>query len=89
MLLIPHHGSKTSSSAPFLDAVRPRLGLVQAGYRNRFGHPAEPVLQRLRERDITVLESARCGAAHWRSSEPAQVRCEREVARRYWNHRLP
>jgi competence protein ComEC len=89
VLLVPHHGSKTSSSAPFLDAVQPRFGLVQAGYRNRFGHPAEPVLQRLQERDIAVIESARCGAAHWHSSEPTQVHCEREVARRYWNHRLP
>lgn len=89
VLLVPHHGSKTSSSAPFLDAVQPRFALVQAGYRNRFGHPAEPVLRRLRERDIAVVESARCGAAHWRSSEAAQVQCERQVARRYWNHRLP
>lgn len=89
LLLVPHHGSKTSSSAPFLDAVQPRFGLVQAGYRNRFGHPAEPVLQRLRERDIAVIESARCGAALWRSTEPAHVRCEREVARRYWNHHRP
>ncbi|HSO45127.1 MAG TPA: DNA internalization-related competence protein ComEC/Rec2, partial [Rhodoferax sp.] len=38
VLLVPHHGSKTSSSAAFLDAVQPRLALVQTGYRNRFGH---------------------------------------------------
>ncbi|MEP6965695.1 MAG: DNA internalization-related competence protein ComEC/Rec2, partial [Polaromonas sp.] len=37
VLLAPHHGSKTSSSAAFLDAVQPQLALVQAGYRNRFG----------------------------------------------------
>ena len=36
LLLVPHHGSKTSSSGPFLDALQPRLALVQAGYRNRF-----------------------------------------------------
>ena len=48
VLLVPHHGSKTSSSDAFLDAVRPSLALVQAGYRNRFGHPAAPVLERYR-----------------------------------------
>ena len=48
LLLVPHHGSKTSSSDAFLDAVRPSLAVVQAGYRNRFGHPAAPVLERYR-----------------------------------------
>src|SRR4029453_13848522 len=42
LLLVPHHGSKTSSSDAFLDAVRPSLAGVQTGYRNRFGHPAAP-----------------------------------------------
>ncbi|MEO7548647.1 MAG: DNA internalization-related competence protein ComEC/Rec2, partial [Ramlibacter sp.] len=46
VLLVPHHGSKTSSSEAFLDAVQPRWALVQAGYRNRFGHPAVAVLAR-------------------------------------------
>lgn len=89
LLLVPHHGSKTSSSPPFLDAVQPAIAVVQAGYRNRFGHPAEPVLRRLRERGIHVVESARCGAAAWQSSDPARWTCERDAARRYWNHRLP
>jgi competence protein ComEC len=89
VLLAPHHGSKTSSSAAFLDAVQPDIALVQAGYRNRFGHPAEPVLQRLRERGIHVVESPRCGAAAWQSTDAARWTCERDVARRYWNHRFP
>jgi competence protein ComEC len=88
VLLVPHHGSKTSSSAPFLDAVQPRTALVQAGYRNRFGHPAPEVLGRYQERDIRVVESARCGAATWRSVQPLQVRCERDAGRRYWQHTM-
>lgn len=87
VLLVPHHGSKTSSSAPFLDAVQPSLALVQAGYRNRFGHPAEAVVQRYRERGIRVVDSAGCGAAVWRSARPGEVACEREVGERYWQHR--
>jgi competence protein ComEC len=87
LLLVPHHGSKTSSSAAFLDAARPALALVQAGYRNRFGHPAPPVLARYRERGIAVFASPQCGAATWTSQRPEQLVCERQAAPRYWQHR--
>jgi competence protein ComEC len=89
-LLVPHHGSKTSSSAAFLEAVAPQVALVQAGYRNRFGHPAEPVLQRYAQRGVTVVESPRCGAWTWQSwrSDVPQGQCQRDIARRYWHHRL-
>ena len=56
--------------------------MLQAGYRNRYGHPAQEVVSRLRERGIAVVQSASCGA--WRSTGPGQGACEREVARRYW-----
>jgi competence protein ComEC len=89
VLLVPHHGSKTSSSAAFLDTVQPSIALVQAGYRNRFGHPAAPVLARYRERGIRVVDSPHCGAAIWRSDQPLLVSCQRDVAPHYWNHRVP
>lgn len=88
LLLVPHHGSKTSSTPAFIDAVAPALALVQAGYRNRFGHPAAEVVQRYRERGIRLEGSPACGAAWWRSERPRELRCERRSARRYWNHRL-
>lgn len=87
VLLVPHHGSKTSSSPAFLDAVQPRFALVQAGYRNRFGHPAPPVLERYQARGIPVVDSSRCGAATWQSMAPTQMLCERQVDPRYWQHR--
>ena len=86
VLLVPHHGSKTSSSLPFLQALQPRLALVQAGYRNRFGHPAESVVARYRGEGIALIESSRCGAATWRSNAPDQVHCERQEHQRYWHH---
>ena len=89
VLLVPHHGSKTSSSAVFLDAVQPKIGLVQIGYRNRFGHPAAPVLERYQERNITLFDSPHCGAATWRSDQAGQVQCDRFVRQRYWSHRAP
>ncbi len=89
VLLVPHHGSKTSSSPPFLAAVQPSLALVQAGYRNRFGHPAAPVLERYRQLGVPVIDSPHCGAARWRSDDPQRVTCQREAAPRYWHHRFP
>jgi competence protein ComEC len=88
VLIAPHHGSKTSSSAPFLDAVRPRIAVFQAGYRNRFGHPAAEVLDRYRERGIAIVATPACGAWQWRADGPAEGTCEREVKRRYWQHRI-
>lgn len=62
VLLVPHHGSKTSSSAEFLAALEPPLALVSAGWRNRFGHPRPEVIQRYAEAGITVLNTAEEGA---------------------------
>ena len=87
VLLVPHHGSKTSSSPAFLDAVQPTLALAQAGYRNRFGHPAPAVLERYRERGIVVAASPVCGAASWSSERPADLVCQRQAGQRYWHHR--
>ena len=89
VLLVPHHGSKTSSTEVFLTAVHPSHAIVQAGYRNRFGHPAAPVMERYRRMDVNVVESPRCGAALWRSIDPSRVGCQRDEAPHYWHHRLP
>ena len=89
VLLVPHHGSKSSSSAAFLDAVQPRIALVQAGYRNRYGHPAAPVLVRYAERNIRVVDSPHCGAITWRSDQPDDVQCQRTQGLRYWHHLVP
>jgi len=83
VLLVPHHGSKTSSSAAFLDAVSPRIAVVQAGYRNRFGHPAAEVAARYEARGIAFVTTARCGA--WRADAQG-MRCRRSESRRYWQH---
>jgi len=91
LLIVPHHGSRTSSTAAFLDAVAPRVAVVQAAYRSRFGHPAPDVLERYTARGIEVVRSDACGA--WTlpgAAEAAQAAppavCERRAARRYWHH---
>ncbi len=93
VLVVPHHGSKTSSTAAFLEAVAPGVAVVQAGYRSRFGHPAAEVLQRLQQRGIPVQRSDRCGAWHWPGqvdADPAVLDaglCERQRVARYWHDR--
>lgn len=84
-LLVPHHGSRTSSSTALVQALAPRWAMVQAGYRSRYGHPVPEVVRRYEAHGAGVVQSARCGAAHWRSSDPMHLVCERERARRYWD----
>ena len=89
VLLAPHHGSRGSSSAALLAAVRPRWVLVQAGYRNRFGHPAAEALARYAAVGAQPVGSPRCGAMRWHSAQPGALRCERDTAARYWHHQPP
>ena len=86
VLLVPHHGSRTSSSPAFVQAVRPRWALVQAGYRNRFGHPVAEVMARYPSVGAQVVDSPHCGAMHWHTARPDVVQCERQDAARYWHH---
>jgi competence protein ComEC len=86
VLIAPHHGSKTSSTAALLDAVAPETAVFQAGYRSRFGHPAAEVLAAYRERAIAIRTSPACGAWTWTSAADTSPTCERALRRRYWHH---
>ena len=86
MLLVPHHGSRTSSSAEFIAAVAPRWAVVPAGYRNRFGHPAREVLERYASARVPVLRTDLDGAVSVRSASGrvrGRVRA-RALRPRYW-----
>ena len=89
VMLAPHHGSGTSSSPVLLNTLQPRWVLVQAGYRNRFGHPAAVVTARYDERGIAWVTSPQCGAATWHSAQPDRVDCHRLSRPRYWQLRPP
>lgn len=86
VLLVPHHGSKTSSSLVFLEHVKPRWAIVQAGYLNHYGHPAPDVVRRYQQQQIQLISTVSCGAATWRSQDPQQMQCERIAHPRYWQH---
>jgi competence protein ComEC len=85
VLLAPHHGSGTSSSATFLSAVRPAHAVFAVGYRNRFGHPKQEVVGRYAGVGATLWRSDRDGAITVRL-EPAGVAVSRYRGERprYW-----
>jgi competence protein ComEC len=62
LLKVAHHGSATSSTPEFLDAVQPRFAVISSGYRNSFGHPRPEVLQRLQEARVATFRTDRFGA---------------------------
>jgi competence protein ComEC len=84
VLLMPHHGSRTSSSPLFLAAVRASIAVIPVGYRNRFGHPNADVLERYA--GTAVLRTDRDGAVTVRLANGGlEVRAERRARRRYWH----
>lgn len=85
-LLVPHHGSKTSSTEPFLREVQPHWAIAQAGYRNRHGHPAAQVVQRYEALEIPLQSSPWCGAWFWNGAGPPD--CWRQRGARLW-HDMP
>lgn len=62
VLSVPHHGSKTSSTLAFIQQVAPKIALISAGYRSRFGHPKPTVVARYQSLGIELLDTASYGA---------------------------
>lgn len=87
LLLLPHHGSRTSSTGPFLRKIAPRWAIISRGYRNRFGHPHPQVLQRMQRQGIQILDTARDGAVSLRLVDGKVQAVERwRVSKRYYWH---
>nr|WP_284506830.1 ComEC/Rec2 family competence protein [Caballeronia sp. GAFFF1] len=84
VLIVPHHGSRTSSTEPFLDSVGPLAAVFQVGYRNRFHHPNPTVYARYRLRDIALTRSDEDGAARIDMGEEIVLDRYRETHARYW-----
>ena len=90
VLLVPHHGSRTSSSEQFIAAVSPQWAVVPAGYRNRFGHPAREVLARYEAAGVRVVRTDMDGAVNIRLAPGlVQVGTQRGLAPRYWRLHRP
>ncbi|ASV98876.1 DNA internalization-related competence protein ComEC/Rec2 [Paraburkholderia aromaticivorans] len=100
VLVVPHHGSKTSSTEPFLDSIDPLVALFQVGYRNRFHHPNAGVFERYKARRIELGRSDTDGAVRVEVNPNGAARAGaagngatltldryRDTQRRYWMER--
>jgi competence protein ComEC len=85
VLLVPHHGSRTSSTREFIDAVGAREAIIPVGYRNRFGHPKDEVVDRYEAAGTRLWRTDRDGAVTVRlASNGVGVTAWRDQQKRYW-----
>src|SRR5471032_3702527 len=84
VLLAPHHGSGTSSTPAFLNAVHPSLAVFQVGYRNRYHHPKKEVYQRYADFGIERLRTDESGALLLDFGPHITVAEYRREHARYW-----
>lgn len=86
LLIVPHHGSRTSSTPAFIAAVRPAVAVYTPGYRNRFGHPRPEVVARYAAAGIRAYRTDYDGALSFVFGGPDALTpvAERERERRYW-----
>jgi len=96
VMLIPHHGSRTSSTQAFLAAVSPKLAIVQTGYDNRYGFPAPEILLRYAALGANVRNTAdgavivdftASGAMQVLDVPPVRSP-KRKLALQWWHHLL-
>lgn len=88
VVVVPHHGSRSSSSQAFVDAADADAAIFSVGYRNRYGHPHPEVVRRWSEAGAQVWRSDRHGAitVHVGPRGPAII-AQRAAESRYWHGR--
>ncbi len=85
VLLVPHHGSRTSSTPEFVQAVKPGLAIISAGFLNRFRHPHAQVSERYLIQEIPLLNTANTGQIAVRfGSRGIDVEPYRASKKSYW-----
>ncbi|MGJ7916644.1 DNA internalization-related competence protein ComEC/Rec2 [Massilia sp. LXY-6] len=89
VLLAPHHGSGTSSTAAFLQAVHPSIGVFQVGYRNRYKHPKKEVYERYGQLGIQRLRTDEAGAVTLDFGGGVDYQAYRNEHARYWSAPQP
>ena len=93
VLLVPHHGSNTSSSVAWLKWLEPQIAVVSSGYKNRFSHPTEQIIDLYSRQKIKLFNTAYEGAISIKlnqSDESDEITpiSQRKVNKHYWNHRF-
>lgn len=89
VLVVPHHGSRSSSTPEFLAAVLPDIAVFASGYRNRFHHPHPQIAQRYAALGARMLRTDLHGAVRIAfTPEGRRTQGEREQGLRYWHNRV-
>ncbi|MCZ6802730.1 MAG: DNA internalization-related competence protein ComEC/Rec2 [Proteobacteria bacterium] len=87
ILLVPHHGSRTSSTKMFISAVAPKYAFTATGYRNRFGFPKQDIISRYETHGIETLVSYKTGEISAKFREGGLKIDEfRTNNRRFWHY---
>ena len=84
VLVVPHHGSATSSTSALVAATKPRFAIATAGFENHFGHPHPRVVDRYRDVGSHIVSIGHAGAVRWRSTDAETVTVQRCVESPYW-----
>jgi competence protein ComEC len=88
VVIVPHHGSTTSSTVPFVNSVQADYAIVSAGHANRWGFPKSAVVARWSTAGAEVLNTASSGAVRFRvcaSGGVVEMEKERSLRRRFWH----
>lgn len=62
IMLVPHHGSRTSSTLEFIRAINPEIAIIPVGYLNQYGHPKPDIVERYKKENIKLLDTVQQGA---------------------------
>jgi competence protein ComEC len=88
VVVVPHHGSKTSSTSEFISAVQPQVSIFTVGYLNRFGHPKPLILQRYHSANSKIYRSDQHGAVQLQFNQGTHrihINHWRNINKRYWH----
>jgi len=89
VLIAPHHGSKTSSTVKFIDAVSPQIVIFSTGHLNRWNMPHKQVKERYQKQGISMLNTADVGSilitfSQKHGSNPISIETQRQDERPFW-----
>lgn len=87
VMLVPHHGSRTSSSLDFIQTIHPKYAIIPVGYYNRYGHPKPDIVARYKGQGVTVLSTVEGGAISFVLNKEGFVQMPTQYRlneKRYW-----
>ncbi len=87
IMLVPHHGSRTSSTLEFIRAVNPEIAIIPVGYLNQYGHPKPDIVERYKNENIRLFDTVKDGAITviLNPEKSVDIQGYRAENRRYWH----